>query len=357
MVQDSGKLTITMADGHETTGRVIGTDPKSDLALIKIDTNNLQALKLGDSDSLKTGELILAVGIPSGLSQTVTLGIVSAVGRSNVGIVEYEDFIQTDAAINPGNSGGALVNSRGELVGVNTAIFSTSGGSMGVGFAIPARMAKTIMESLIEHGKVIRSWLGVNIQNITPELARHFSIEQRQGVLIADVGEDSPAAKAGLERGDIITAMDGKEVRSASELKNMVAATLPHTRATLSIIRQGEAREMTVTLGEYPEEGNGLAAAASSGAFTSIHVEELNSLLRSRFQIPAEINGVIIDDIDRQSEAFGILRPGDVIRQINRQSIVSLGDYEEVTKNLPENADILLLIYRNGVHLYVTIEG
>jgi serine protease Do len=357
VVQDAEKLVVGLANGDQSEGKVIGTDPKSDVALIKIDKNNLQPIKLGNSDALKAGEIVLAVGIPFGLSQTVTMGIVSAVGRSNVGIVEYEDFIQTDAAINPGNSGGALVNTRGELIGINTAIFSTSGGYMGVGFAIPTKMAKTVMESLIKYGKVIRGWLGVNIQNITPELAKHFSLERLQGVLIADVGKDTPAGKAGLKRGDIVTAMDGKEVKNATDLKNMVAATLPNTKVTLSIIRQRESRKVTVTLGEVPQKENVPATSSANGAFAGLHVADLTRGNRSRFNIPPDITGVVVEKVERQSRAFGILRPGDVIRQVNRHDIESVRDFSEVTKELPEDSSLLLLVYRDGVHIFITIGG
>ena len=356
VVQNADKLVVALANGTQSEGKVIGTDPKSDLALVKIDKDNLQPLKLGDSDALKAGEIVLAVGIPFGLSHTVTMGIVSAVGRSNVGIAEYEDFIQTDAAINPGNSGGALINTRGELVGINTAIFSTSGGYMGVGFAIPAKMAKTVMQSLIEHGKVIRGWLGVNIQNVTPELAKHFSLEQHQGALIADIGENTPASKADLQRGDIIISLDGKEVKDATALKNMVAATAPGTKVTLGIVRKGENKEVTVTLGEFPEKER-TAAAAAKGVLNGLHVVDLTTTVRARYNIPEDITGVAVDDIDPQSAAAGILQSGDVIRQINRQDINSVKDFLGVTENLPNDASLLLLVYRNGVHTYITIGG
>ncbi len=314
-------------------------------------------MKLGDSDALKAGEIVLAVGIPFGLSHTVTMGIVSAVGRSNVGIAEYEDFIQTDAAINPGNSGGALVNTRGQLVGINTAIFSTSGGYMGIGFAIPAKMAKSVMESLIKYGKVIRGWLGVNIQNITPQLAKHFSLEQEHGALIADIGKDTPASKADLQRGDIIVSMDGKEVKDATELKNMVASTAPGTKVTLGIIRQGEKKEVSVTLGEFPTKGTEAFTSAAKGAYNGLHVVNLTQTIRAQYNIPEDITGVAVEAVDPQSQAAGILQPGDVIRQVNRQDVNSVKDFMDITGKLPKDASLLLLVYRNGVHIYITIGG
>jgi len=357
VVQDADKLLVTLVSGEQFEGKVIGTDPKTDLALVKIDKKDLPALELGDSDALKAGDIVLAVGIPFGLSQTVTMGIVSAVGRSNVGIAEYEDFIQTDAAINPGNSGGALVNTRGELVGINTAIFSTSGGYMGVGFSIPAKMAKTVMEALIKHGKVIRGYLGINIQDITPELAKHFSLEQRQGALIADIAKDSPASKADLQRGDIIVTLDGKPVKDATSLKNMVAITAPGTKVTFGIIRKGEKKEIEVTLGEFPEKASMAAATPSTGAFEGVHVADLTSSIREHFNIPEEITGVVVDKIDQRSEAAGVLQPGDVIRQINREDIESVKDFMAATEKLPKDANLLLLVYRNGMHIYITIGG
>ncbi|MEJ2689360.1 MAG: Do family serine endopeptidase [Deltaproteobacteria bacterium] len=357
VVANSDKLVVTLANGDQSTCKVIGTDPKSDLALVKIDKHTLKPLDLGNSDALKAGEIVLAVGIPFGLSHTVTMGIVSAVGRSNVGIAEYGDFIQTDAAINPGNSGGALVNTRGELIGINTAIFSTSGGYMGVGFAIPSNMAKSVMESLIKYGKVIRGWLGVNIQNVTPELAKHFSLEQRHGALIADIGKNTPASKADLKRGDIIVSMNGKEVKDATELKNMVASTAPGTKVTFGIIRQGEKKEVTVTLGEFPEKEASFFASAAKGAFNGLHVVNLNQTNRTKYHIPEDITGVVVDSIDPQSEAAGVLQPGDVIRQIDRKDINSVKDFTDITEKLPKDASLLLLVYRDGVHIYITLGG
>jgi len=357
VVQNADKLVVTLATGDQSDAKVIGTDPKSDLALVKIDKDNLAPLKLGDSDALKAGDIVLAVGIPFGLSHTVTMGVVSAVGRSNVGIAEYEDFIQTDAAINPGNSGGALVNTRGELVGINTAIFSTSGGYMGVGFAIPANMAKTVMQSLIKYGKVIRGWLGVNIQNITPELAKHFGLERHQGALIADIGKDTPASKADLQRGDIIISMNDKEVKDATTLKNMVASTSPGTEIRLGIIRQGEKKEVTVTLGEFPEKETPAAASVAKGVFDGVHVVNLTEPIREQFNIPRDITGVVVAEIEPQSEAAGILKQGDVIRQINRKDVSSVKDLLDITAKLPKDTSLLLLIYRDGVHLFITIGG
>ena len=204
VIKDADEIKIKLSDKREFKGKIIGTDPKTDLAVVKIEAHNLPVLKLGDSDRMKVGETVLAVGTPFGLNQTVTSGIVSAVGRADVGIADYEDFIQTDAAINPGNSGGALVNIHGELIGINTAIFSTSGGYQGIGFAIPSNMARTVLDSLVKNGKVVRGWLGVSIQPVTADLAKQFGLKEETGVLVGDVTEDSPADKAGIKRGDVI---------------------------------------------------------------------------------------------------------------------------------------------------------
>lgn len=238
VVKGADEIKVKLSDEREFKGKVIGVDPKTDLAVIKIDSNHLPVIKLGDSDKLQVGETVIAIGNPFGLSHTVTSGIVSATGRANVGIADYEDFIQTDAAINPGNSGGALVNVRGELVGINTAIFSTTGGYQGIGFAIPSNMTKVVMDSLIKKGKVIRGWLGVTIQPLTPDLAKQFNLKDKKGVLVADVVEDSPAEKTGIERGDVIVEFDGKKVDDVTDLRNMVANTLPNEEVPIKLIPQ-----------------------------------------------------------------------------------------------------------------------
>src|SRR2546428_9898453 len=210
VVENATQITVTLSDKREFPAKVVGTDPKSDLAVVKIEAENLPSLKWADYDKLQVGDVVLAVGSPFGLSSTVTLGIISALGRGNVGIADYEDFIQTDAAINPGNSGGALVNLNGELIGINTAIFSRTGGSEGIGFAIPSTIAMDVTDALMKTGKVVRGWLGVAIQEITPELAKAFKVREQKGALVSDVNEQGPALKAGIQRGDVIVEVDGK---------------------------------------------------------------------------------------------------------------------------------------------------
>lgn len=227
VIKGADDIKVKLSDKREFKGKIIGTDQKTDLAVIKIEADNLPVIKLGDSDKLKIGETVIAVGNPFGLNQTVTSGIVSAKGRANVGIADYEDFIQTDAAINPGNSGGALVNIKGEVIGINTAIVSSSGGYMGIGFAIPSNMAKAVMDSLLNTGKVIRGWLGISIQPITPELSKQFGTKDEKGALIGDVVEGGPAEKAGIQAGDIIVEFDGKDVIDPTSLRNSVAVSSP----------------------------------------------------------------------------------------------------------------------------------
>ena len=254
VIKDADEIKVLLSDKRDFKGKVVGTDPKTEIAVIKIEATNLPTIKWGDSNRLKVGEIVLAIGNPYGLNQTVTMGIVSAVGRANVGIAEYEDFIQTDAAINPGNSGGAMVNVKGELVGINTAIFSTSGGYQGIGLAIPSDMAKDVMDSLIAKGKVVRGWLGVSVQSITPELAKQFNLKEEKGALVGDVVEESPAEKAGIQRGDIITAYEGKKIDEPYQLRNMVANTSPGKEVELTIVRENTTKTIKVTISEQPAE-------------------------------------------------------------------------------------------------------
>jgi serine protease Do len=354
VVQGSEEIIVRLSDKRQFKGKIIGLDPKTDLAVIKISGNNLPILNLGDSDKLKVGERVLAIGNPFGLSQTVTSGIVSAIGRADVGIVDYEDFIQTDAAINPGNSGGALVNSKGELAGINTAIFSTSGGYQGVGFAIPSNMVKVVMESLIKRGKVIRGWLGVSIQQITPQIAKQFGIKDNKGALVSEVMEDGPAKKAGIQQGDVITEMDGKEIKDPAQLKNIVAGITPGKEISVKIIRDGKEKVLPVVISEALVNMP-VVAGETNYKFEGIHVQNLTSEARRMLNIPGRIKGVIITEIDGDSPAEGILAPKDVIMEINRAKIENVKDYNTAMKLIKKNEQTLLLIYRNGTSIYLTL--
>lgn len=354
VIKDADEITIKLSDKREFKGKVVGTDSKTDLAVIKIDSTHLPVLKLGDSDRLKVGETVIAVGNPFGLTQTVTSGIVSATGRANVGIADYEDFIQTDAPINPGNSGGALVNVRGELVGINTAIFSTSGGYQGIGFAIPSNMAKVVMDNLIKKGKVVRGWLGVSIQPVTPELAKQFGIKEEKGALIGDVVEDGPAEKAGIRRGDVIIEYDGKEIHDPSALRNSVAATAPGEKIPLKVIRDGKTITLYVTIAELPVDIEKLRGTFDN-PLKGVTVRGLTPELKKNLNIPKRISGVIITDIEEGSPAEGVLMANDVITEINRKRINSMKDYEAVVSRIQSGNDILLLVFRNGAGIYVTL--
>jgi serine protease Do len=352
VIKDAEEIKVTLSDNREFDGKVIGTDPKTDLAVIKIDAKDLPTIKWGDSDKLQVGEPVIAVGSPYGLNQTVTFGIVSAKGRANVRISDYEDFIQTDAAINPGNSGGPLINIRGQLVGINTAIFSTTGGYQGIGFAIPSSMAKIVLESLIKEGKVVRGWLGVTIQPVTKAIAEQFKLAREEGVLVSDVMAESPAAKAGLQRGDVIIEYEGKKAGDPAELRNMVAATPPGTKVTLKIVRDGKEKSVAVTIAELSEGPEGLAGQADN-ALRGVNVQDITPELRKNLDIPQRVTGVIVTDVE---EDVGLLR-GDLIMEVNRVSIQSVEDYSKVVSEIGPESDVLLLVYRNGRVFYLTIQG
>ncbi|MCG2722423.1 MAG: DegQ family serine endoprotease, partial [Thermodesulfovibrionales bacterium] len=320
VVKGADEIKVKLSDNREFKGEVIGSDPKTDLAVVKIDTDNLPVIQLGDSDALKPGETVLAIGNPFGLSQTITSGIVSATGRANVGIADYEDFIQTDAAINPGNSGGALVNIKGELVGINTAIFSTTGGYQGIGFAIPSNMAKSIMESLIKSGKVVRGWLGIYIQPLTPELAKQFGLRDEKGVLVGDVIEDSPAEKAGVQRGDVVLEFNGRKVEDPRNLRNMVAGTDPNDEVTLKLVREGQLKTIRVKITELSDEQQKLSGNFEN-QLSGVHVQQVTPDIKKNLDIPQRVSGVIVTDIEDDSPADGILMKDDVLMEINRKQV------------------------------------
>jgi serine protease Do len=348
-------------DGDEYTAKVIGTDPKSDIAIIKIDAKkSLPAITVADSDKIQVGDVVLAVGNPFGIGQTVTMGIVSATGRATMGM-EYEDFIQTDAAINPGNSGGALVDAEGRLLGINTAILSRSGGNQGIGFAIPINLAKSVMDSIVENGRVIRGFLGVNIQNITPDLEKQFDLKEREGALVADVTPNSPASKAGLKNGDVILEFDGKDIKDIRHLKLQVAETAPGKEVPIKVSRDGEVKTLHATLKELPSDkelarNDSNANNPAADALDGVTVDDLRPEIRREYDIPSNIKGAIISDVDENSTAYEAgLRPGDVIQEINRKPVK---DAEEaVALSDLKGKSALLRVWSHGASHFVVVQS
>jgi serine protease Do len=359
VVEGANELTVTLPDKRDFKGKVVGTDPKTDLAVVKIDASGLPHVRWGDSSKLQVGEYVLAVGNPFGLNSTVTLGIVSALGRGRMGITQYEDFIQTDAAINPGNSGGALVNTAGELVGINTAIISQTGGYQGVGFAVPATMAQPVFESLVKTGKVVRGYLGVGIQDLTQDLAKSFGVKSAKGALVGNVAEDSPAERAGLMQGDVIVAYQGKPIEDPGALQRDVTRTAVGTKALLKIIRDGHEQELTVTIGEQSEAAKVASTDPSmENALAGMEVQNLDRQIARELGLSGKVQGVVVIDLepDSQAERAG-LAPGDVIQQINRHPVKSVKDYEKIAAGLKKDQQALLLINRRGAALFITVKA
>jgi serine protease Do len=355
VVGDADRLTVRLLDGREFDGKVVGTDPPSDVAVIRIETKDeLPVLALGDSDALEVGEWVLAIGNPFGLSHTLTVGVVSATGRSSLGVTDYENFIQTDAAINPGNSGGPLVNLDGEVVGINTAIFSQTGGSMGIGFAIPINMASAIEKQLVEEGEVTRGFLGVVIQNLTPELADSFDVDVRKGALVAEVTPDSPASKAGIQQGDIILEMDGEEVENVPDLRNRIALTAPGTKTRFRILRDGRERNVSVEIGKLDPEMLASAGGRSSIGELGISVSDMSEEQARSLGYEGE-SGVLITAVESDGPAARAgLRRGMLIRQANRRTVSSTDEFRQALRAGDPNL-VLLLVQDNQGTRYVTI--
>ncbi len=361
VVAKADEIKVLLSDKREFIGKVVGSDPKSEIAVIKIDATDLPVVPWGDSDKLEIGEYVLAIGNPFGLNQTVTQGIVSAVGRANVGIADYEDFIQTDAAINPGNSGGALVNLRGELVGINTAIFSRSGGYMGIGFAVPSNMTREVMQSLIKHGKVTRGWLGISIQDLSPELAKSFGLSETRGALVGEVVENSPAAKAGIKSGDVIVAFAGKKVDSPTTLRNAVAQTPLGKSVKIELIRDKESKSVDATIGEQPKdlerESEPVRGGKEGTALSGMDVQELTPEIARQMDLSPGVKGVAVSNVgaDSPAAAAGVQR-GDVISEINRTPVRNVKDYQRIAAKLGKGENALIQLARRGGKLFVVIK-
>jgi len=359
VVDGADEVKVALQDGREFTAKVVGKDAKTDVAVIKVAANELPALPIADSDRIEVGDVVLAVGNPFGIGQTVTMGMVSATGRATLGL-DYEDFIQTDAAINPGNSGGALVDAEGRLIGINTAILSRTGGNQGIGFAIPVNLAREVMTALVTDGKVTRGYLGVLIQDVTPALAREFKLGDRKGALVGEVTPRSPADRAGLESGDVVLEINGKDVRDSRHLKLEVAKVKPGETATLKILRGGDPETLKVKVGELPGEktlaSTGSSAAQDQGTLNGVTVADLDARMRRQFDIPGSIQGALVTAVDPGSAAEEAgLRPGDVILEINRERVKSANEAVKLTEN-PEDKTTLLRVWSRGKASYLVVD-
>ena len=361
VVDGADEIRVTTADKREFAAKVVGTDAKSDVAVLRLsgDVKSLHPIEIGDSSRLRLGDVVLAIGNPFGVGQTITMGIVSAKGRANVGIAAYEDFIQTDAAINPGNSGGALVDMEGKLVGINTAILSRSGGNMGIGFAIPTNMAQPIMKALIEHGKVVRGWLGVGIQDIDQDLASAMKLGSVNGILVSDVEASGPGAKAGLRSGDVVLKLNGQPVDSTGEFRNAIASAGAGATVKLDITRDGKPMTVTVKLGELPEKTgqaqNDNAGPGAPGALDGLTLQDLTPDLRRRLEVPSSIKGgVVVTEIDPGSPAANSgLRPGDVVLEVNRTPVSDVGKFKQAYVKAQDRT--LLRVLRDGRSLFLVV--
>ena len=351
VVENADKIKVRLADGEEFDAKVVGRDPNTDLALIKIKgSNGLTPLPMGDSDGLRVGSWVLAIGSPFGLEQTVTTGIVSAKGRV-IGAGPYDDFIQTDASINPGNSGGPLLNMRGEVVGINTAIFSRGGGNVGVGFAIPVNMANGIIAQLKTDGEVTRGWLGVGIQNLTAELAEYYGTEGDKGALVTQVFDGDPAERAGIKKGDIITAVDGKKVSTSRELSQSIAHSKVGERVSITLLRDGREKQVEVELTKRKDSRLSLRDPADGGGDENgdlgLKLSELTPDTARRLGLEAKEKGVIVTAVDPDGKgAKAGIEPGDLIKEINRERIATLKDYRLQMAEATAGDEVKLLIKR-----------
>lgn len=359
VVESASAVRISLADKRELKAKVIGTDPRTDIAVIKVDEKNLPVLPIADSSKVRVGQFALAVGNPFGLGQTVTMGIVSAVGRGNLSIVDYEDFIQTDAPINPGNSGGALVDIHGALIGINTAILSRSGGNQGIGFAVPINMARDVMDRLIKDGKVVRAWLGVVIQPVAPAIARAMGLEKPGGALIGDVTPNSPAEKGGLRRGDIVLSINGEAINETRELSLKVSMLAPGTTARLKVFRDRREVDVPVVLGEQPSEQRAFGAGPEPGATRALEgvvVANLNPQIRQQLGLPPGVTGVVVTAVEPGSPAAEAgLRRGDVIQEVNRRAVSSVSECDRAVRQGGRDA-VVLLVNRGGNTMFVVVE-
>jgi serine protease Do len=356
VVDGATDVRVTLSDKREFKASVVGKDPKTDVAVLKIDGSDLPQITIGDSSKVQVGDYALAIGNPFGVGQTVTMGIVSATGRGGLGIEDYEDFIQTDAPINPGNSGGALVNDRGELIGINTAILSHgSGGNQGIGFAVPVNLAREVMDQILKNGKVTRAYLGIIPQDVTPAMAKAFGVKDHDGALVGDVSPNSPAQRAGVERGDIILEVNGKPVSDANGLRMNISMMSPDSTVNLKVLRSGGTRELVAKLGELePPKGERASAETPStgGGLEGVAVENLTPQTARQLGLPASTPGVVVTNISPASPvADSGLQEGDVIQEVDRKPVKNLSDYQQAMRNAGKEP--LLLVNRHGSTFFV----
>ena len=360
VIDGADEIKVLMADNEkEYKAELIGKDPKTDIAILKVKAKNLPAITLGDSDILEVGDFVVAIGNPFGVGQTVTSGIVSAVGRGNIGITDYEDFIQTDASINPGNSGGALVDAAGRLIGINTAILSRSGGNQGIGFAVPINLAKSVMDRILNHGRVIRGFLGVTIQDVTPDLAEAFDLSSEKGAVVGDVNQDSAAAEAGIQKGDVIVEFNGKKVEDSRNLRLMVAKTAPDTDVAITVIRNSKEIKLKATLKELPgsEIAQGMKKSdAGSNLLSGITVDDLNPRIRQQLNVPSDVSGAVVVKIDPESlGAKAGVQKGDIILEINRKPVKNANDAIKLSRGIKGDS-VLLYVWSKGSGRYIVVK-
>ena len=355
VIDGASDVRVTLSDKRQLKAQVVGADPKTDIAVLKVEGSGFPSITVGDSSKVQVGDYALAIGDPFGVGQTVTMGIISAMNRGNLGIEDYEDFIQTDAPINPGNSGGALVNDRGELVGINTAILSHgSGGNEGIGFAIPINLARSVMTQILDHGKVNRAYLGIMIQDITPGISKAMGLKEMKGALVGDVSPDGPAKKAGVQRGDVVLEVNGKQIEDSRELRMTISMMDPNATVNLKLLHNGNPTNVSVKLGDLPSEKEEVKSeeTPSEGALEGVTVENLDSQTIKELGLPTSTAGVVVTDVSPSSPLVSAgLRRGDVIQEVNHQPVKSVSQFEDAIRKGGKTP--LLLVNRKGSTIFL----